>query len=155
MKIRIISPGKIREKYLQDAVEIAQLNLQRNLATGDAIEIIEVEDSPDTWPVDRAMQMEAERIRARLLPGDYLIALDLAGHWPKQDKRGTLAPDLARWLGDAREYTSNLVFMIGGSNGLAPELKRQARQRICLSQMTYTHQMARLILLDLLNQAWI
>ena len=48
--IRILSPGKIREAYLREAVEQARLALQRQLqASGGRVELVEVEDSPDNW----------------------------------------------------------------------------------------------------------
>ena len=90
-------------------------------------------------------------MQAKLKPQDLIIALDLAGQWAKPDSRGTLRPILQRWLDQAQ---GDLVFLIGGSNGLDPQLLRLAQARICLSRLTFTHQMARLILLDLLERAW-
>jgi 23S rRNA (pseudouridine1915-N3)-methyltransferase len=146
-KIRIISPGKIREGYLCEAVETARQALCRHVP----VELVEVEDSPDQLPVDRALAVEADRMRARLKPLDLIVALDLAGQWPKPDARGSLNPVLRRWREQAQ---GDLVFLIGGSNGLDPQLLKQAQARICLSRLTFTHQMARLILLDLLERSW-
>ena len=147
MNIRILSPGRVRESYLRDAIEAAR----RDLARHCPVDLVEVEDSPDTWPVERALTAEADRIRSRLRPNDYLIALDLAGQWVKPDREGTIRPQLERWRSQAQ---GDLVFLIGGSNGLAPDLLRSCRERILLSQMTFTHQMARLILLEILANAW-
>ena len=148
MNIRIISPGRVREPYLRDAIETARRELARHCPT----ELIEVEDSPDQWPVEKALVAEAERIRARLRPADHQVALDLAGQWVKPDDEGTIRPLLERWRDLAQ---GDLVFLIGGSNGLAPDLLRSCRERILLSQMTFTHQMARLILLEILANAWL
>jgi 23S rRNA (pseudouridine1915-N3)-methyltransferase len=145
-RIRIIAPGRVREPYLRDAIAAARRELARVLP----VEIVEVEDSPDQWPVAKALAAEGERMRARLTPDDYIIALDLAGQWVKTDAAGTWRPLLERWLEQAR---GDLVFLIGGSHGLDPSLLRQAHERICLSQMTFTHQMARLILLEALIRA--
>lgn len=147
MNIRIISPGRVREPYLRDAISA----MRRDLARHCPVELIEVEDSPDNWPVEKALTVEAERIRARLRPGDYIVALDLAGQWVKPDSEGTIRPQLERWRSQAQ---GDLVFLIGASNGLAPDLLRSCRERILLSQMTFTHQMARLILLEILANAW-
>jgi len=68
------------------------------------------------------------------------------------DDEGTIRPLLERWRDLAQ---GDLVFLIGGSNGLAPDLLRSCRERILLSQMTFTHQMARLILLEILANAWL
>ena len=147
MNIRILSPGRVREPYLRDAIEA----VRRDLARVCPVELIEVEDSPDNWPVEKALAAEAERLRARLRAGDFIIALDLAGQWVKPDSEGTIRPQLERWRGQAQ---GDLVFLIGGSNGLAPDLLRSCRERILLSRMTFTHQMARLILLEILANAW-
>ena len=88
---------------------------------------------------------------ATVAPGDFIVALDLAGQWVKPDSEGTIRPQLERWRSQAQ---GDLVFLIGGSNGLAPDLLRSCRERILLSQMTFTHQMARLILLEILANAW-
>ncbi len=132
---------------MRDAVESARQSLNR-LAP---VELVEVEDSPDSWPVERALAAEAERMRAKLKPQDTLIALDLAGQWVKPDAQGSLRPALERWRDLAQ---GDLVFLIGGSNGLDPQLLKRAQARICLSRLTFTHQMARLILLDLLERSW-
>lgn len=147
MNIRILSPGRVREPYLRDAIEAAR----RDLARHCPVELIEVEDSPDNWPVEKALAAEAERLRARLRPGDFIVALDLAGQWIKPDSEGAIRPQLERWRGQAQ---GDLVFLIGASNGLATDLLRSCRERILLSQMTFTHQMARLILLEILANAW-
>ena len=144
--IRIIAPGKIREPYLQQAVEQAR----KRLAGRISLSIVEVPDSPDNWPVDRALQAEAGQINRHILPGDFVILLDLDGQWPKPDSEGTLRPLLAAWQNRAQ---GDLVFIIGGSNGIAPILKQRSQSRICLSKLTFTHQLARLILLDLLDRA--
>lgn len=152
MKIRIISPGKIREPFLAAAVESARQSLSQRLKTRQmSIELIEVEDSPDNWPIERALQFESQRIRTQLKAGDYLIALDLDGQWPKLDAKGSLEPAWQRWLDEAG--SADLVFLIGGSNGLNSELKKQAKVCLRLSDLTFTHQMARLILLDLILRA--
>ena len=97
MNIRILSPGRVREPYLRDAIEAARRDLVRHCP----VELIEVEDSPDNWPVEKALTVEAERIRARLRPGDFIVALDLAGQWVKPDSEGTIRPQLERWRSQA------------------------------------------------------
>ncbi len=146
LKIRIVSPGKIREPYLREAVEKAARELSRSFE----VEICEVEDSPDNWPVEKALAAEAQRIRAHLKANDYLVALDLEGQWIKPDSQGTLRTKLNTWR---EQIQGDLVLLIGGSNGLDTNLLAQTRERICLSKMTFTHQMARLLLLELLVKA--
>lgn len=146
MKIRIISPGRIREPYLKQAVDQALLRLNRKMA----VELIELADSPDQWPLSRALALEGEQMHKRLQPTDFVIALDLAGHWPQATVAGTLNSEVNRWMDRAR---GDLVFLIGGSNGFEPSVLTRSDVRICLSKLTFTHQLARLILLDLLDQA--
>jgi 23S rRNA (pseudouridine1915-N3)-methyltransferase len=131
---------------LRQAIELAR----KRLVSRVNLSIIEVADSPDNWPVDRSLQAEADQINRHLQPRDYVILLDLDGQWPRLDSEGSLRPQLANWLERAQ---GELVFIIGGSNGIAPTIKQRSQSRICLSRLTFTHQMARLILLDLLDRA--
>ncbi len=71
-----------------------------------------------------------------------MVALDHSGVEPDSIDLADLLPD---WLNRGK---SQVVFVIGGSNGLAPSVLERAQERLCLSRLTFTHQMARLILLE-------
>lgn len=136
--IKIICPGKVREKWMQLGIE----EYIRRLSRYAKVNITQVDDAPDSWPLEKALQEEASRIMAKIKPGDYVIALDLNG----------IQPDSVQFSGFIQDWLqtggSEIIFVIGGSNGLARELLDRAQQKLCLSRMTFTHQMTRLVLLE-------
>ena len=94
-----------------------------------------------------AMQLERGRIEAVLPKGARLIALDEHG---KDLTSVGLARQLMAWQQDGRDT----VFLIGGSDGLDPELKARAEGLIRISSMTLPHGMVRVILAEQLYRAW-
>jgi 23S rRNA (pseudouridine1915-N3)-methyltransferase len=138
MKLQILSPGKVREPWLQAGID----EYVKRLGRYCQVRLVTVDDAPDSWPVEKAKDEEARRLLGRLKPQSFVVALDLAGEM-------TDSPGLARRLeGWLRDGGSEVVFVIGGSNGLAPLILERAQVRLCLSPMTFTHQMTRLILLE-------
>ena len=136
--IKIICPGKVREKWMQQGIE----EYIRRLSRYAKVNITQVDDAPDSWPLEKALQEEASRIMAKIKLGDYVIALDLKGI---QSDSVTFSGLIQDWL---QIGGSEIIFVIGGSNGLASELLDRAQQKLCLSKMTFTHQMTRLVLLE-------
>jgi 23S rRNA (pseudouridine1915-N3)-methyltransferase len=136
--IKIICPGRVREKWMQQGIE----EYIRRLSRYAKVAIIQVDDAPDSWPLEKALQAESGRILSKIKPGSYLVALDLNGIQTDSVQFSGLMQD---WL---RAGGSEIVFVIGGSNGLSREIINLAQQRLCLSMMTFTHQMTRLILLE-------
>jgi 23S rRNA (pseudouridine1915-N3)-methyltransferase len=154
LRIQVLSPGKVREPWLQAAIAASLQRLNRQTAQRAVwVELHEVADVPDSWPSEKALRAEGQRLLEQIGTADFVVALDLQGQWPRQiaGQPRTLAPDLADWLSQTR---GDLVFVIGGSNGLDPTLLARANRRLCLSAMTWTHQMTRLVLLALLEAAW-
>ena len=128
-RCRILAVGKVRRSWIQDGIELYRKRLP-------GLEIIEIRDStPDK---------EAESIRASLRPNEHLIALMEEG-----DAVGSI-PFARRLdqLGNQR-----LAFVIGGADGLTNELKGRAHWQLSLSQMTFPHELARLMLIEQLFRA--
>lgn len=144
MKIRIICPGKIREKFLNDGID----EYRKRLSKYTTIEIIEVSDCPDTMPVDQALATEGERILSKVSPSDVLWVMDLHGKEYTSEELSSLM------ISDLEKGGSTLSIAIGGSNGLAPEVVKRADRRICFGQITMTHQMTRLLLLEQLYRGF-
>ena len=121
--------GKVRRSWIQEGIELYLKRLP-------GLTISELRDStPDK---------EADAIRAALRPDETLIVLMEQGE--------TLASvPFARRL-EQFGY-ERLVFVIGGADGLTPELKAQARWRLSLSPMTFPHELARLMLVEQLFRA--
>lgn len=107
----------------------------RRLTKYGKIEIIETME-------DLSVKKEGEALLARLQEKSYVIALDLKG-------KLFSSPELAQLLErQAASGYSHFTFIIGGSDGLSEAVTQRANCRLCISPMTFTHQMARLILLE-------
>ncbi|HHV99410.1 MAG TPA: 23S rRNA (pseudouridine(1915)-N(3))-methyltransferase RlmH [Clostridiaceae bacterium] len=149
MKLTIIAVGKIKERYLKDGIA----EYSKRLSRFCDIEIIEVADeqAPETLSASQEEQVkkkESERIIKRLKEGTFLIVLDVKGE--KLDSEG-FADKLQAFLVSGN---SHITFVIGGSLGLDPELIKRARFRLSLSDMTFPHQLTRLILLEQIYRAF-
>ena len=148
MKIRIISVGKMKERYWKEA----QQEYSKMLSRFATVEVVEVAD--ERTPEDasageiRAIRKkEGERVRAALKGVDKYYALA---------SEGTQEDSVAISLRIAREAdsTRSLGFIIGGSFGLAEDLKRDAAGLVSFSKMTFPHRLARIILLEQLFRAF-
>lgn len=148
MQIKVFAVGKIKEKYLREAIG----EYTKRLVSYVRLEITEADDEPCP---ERASAAEEQRIRQRegerLLKGinvqDYVIALDLKG-------KELTSPELAELLEErALSGQSSIVFVIGGSLGLAEEVLQKANFRWSFSKLTFPHQLIRLVLLEQIYRA--
>ena len=138
MKLKVIAPGKIKEKWLTGGID----EYKKRLSKYCSVEIVEVQDSPDSLPVDAALAKEGELILSRIKETEVVWVMDLHGKlMTSEEVSKALVEDMERG-------GSSVTVVIGGSNGLAPEVVKRAQRRICLGNITLTHQMTRLILLE-------
>ncbi len=149
MKLTIIAVGKIKERYLKDGIA----EYIKRLSRFCRVEVIEVADeqAPETLSASQEEQVkkkEAERINGKIKEGTLLIVLDVKGE--KLDSE-SFARKLQAFL---LSGNSHITFVIGGSLGLDPELVKKAHFRLSLSDMTFPHQLARLILLEQIYRAF-
>lgn len=149
MKIKIYAIGKIKENYLRIGIE----EYLTRIKPYSQIEIIEVKDesindNPSLKDIERAKDNEGLRVLKLLKNNEYLIALDLN---KRQFKSEQFADFLMQKL---EENGSSVSFVIGGSYGLSDELKKRSNYSISLSDMTFLHQMTRLILLEQIYRAF-
>lgn len=149
MKIRIIGIGKIKESYMREAIN-DYLNRLKPYTQIEIVEVMDepVSDKPNQSEIDMVKNKEGNKVSKLLKPQDYVIALDLG-------KKQFRSPEFAKYLEDKFVLGgSNLTFLIGGSYGLSDELKKRANDSITLSEMTFTHQMTRLIILEQIYRAF-
>ncbi len=149
MRISLITVGKIKEKYLRDAIAEYSKRLSRYCK----LEIIEVMDekTPDhaSQAVEKGIKdKEAERILKYIKEGSYIFSLEISG---KQLTSEELA-DKINELGIQGE--SHLVFIIGGSLGLGEEILKKSRFALSFSKMTFPHQLMRVILLEQIYRSY-
>lgn len=143
MRITIAAVGKVREAYLTCGME-EYLKRLRRFADVAILEAAE-EPAPETLSPAQQAQVKAregERLARLLRDEQYLIALDLAGRAFSSE---AFAAHLAQLTVNGH---SDLVFLIGGSLGLAPALLQRAHLRLSFGPMTFPHQLMRLVLLE-------
>lgn len=149
MKITIITVGKIKEKYLRDAIS----EYSKRLSKYCKMEIIEVADEKTPENASDTMNetikaKEAERILKYLKEDAYIITLEIQG---KQLTSEELADKIEK-LGI--QGTSHLIFVIGGSLGLGKEVLEKSNYALSFSKMTFPHQLMRVILLEQIYRSY-
>lgn len=149
MKITVVAVGKLKEKYLKEGIN----EYSKRLSRFCELQVIEVDDeqAPDNLSVSQEKQVkkrEAERIMKKVKEESTLIVLDLKG---KKLNSEEFSDKLNSFFISGK---SHLTFVIGGSLGLDEELIQKADFRLCLSNMTFPHQLARLILLEQIFRAF-
>lgn len=143
MKITLITVGKIKEKYLKDAIA----EYSKRLSKYCKLEIVEVADekTPDQASENvehQIRQKEGERILRYVKDDAYVFTLEIGG---------TMLDSVAfakkmETLGI--QGKSHLIFIIGGSIGLGEEVLRRSDYALSFSKMTFPHQLMRVILLE-------
>ena len=96
--------------------------------------------------VPRAMADEGRRLLAAVKPRDHVVALDERG-------RARTSIELARWLAERQQAGNDLSFIIGGADGLAPEVLQRAQERWSLSTLTLPHALVRVLFAEQLYRA--
>ena len=147
-KITVLCVGKLKERFYIDAAAEYVKRLQR-LCRLEVIELPEsrLPDDPSPAELRRALQTEAAAIRERLPKGGALVALCIEG-------KPCSSEELSRRLADfGVQGKTQITFLIGGSVGLAEDLKRQADWRLSMSPMTFPHHLARIMLLEQIYRA--
>ena len=143
MKITIVAVGKLKEKYLKEGIG----EYSKRLSRFCELELVEVEDeqAPDNISPAQELQVkkkEGDKILKKVKDGSVLIVLDVKGE--KLNSEGFAAKLHSFFISGK----SHITFVIGGSLGLDSELVKKADFRFSMSDLTFPHQLARLILLE-------
>ncbi len=143
MNIRIIAVGKLKEKYWRDAVA----EYAKRLGAYCSLQVVEIKESPlranpSAADEEAVKTSEGEDILRHITKSDYVITLEIKGKRFSSEQLAEKMADLAL------EGKSNIAFVIGGSLGLSPEVSRRADLKLSFSDMTFPHQMMRVILLE-------
>ena len=149
MKITILGVGKIKESFMKEAID----EYSKRLGRYCDLEIIEVEDEKTSEKASEkeeelVRQREGERIMNRIPDGAYVVALAIGA---KEYSSVEFAENINRLMVDGE---SHIVFIIGGSIGLSPEVLESADARVSFSRMTFPHQLMRVILLEQVYRAF-
>jgi 23S rRNA (pseudouridine1915-N3)-methyltransferase len=143
VKLRVIAVGRDRSGLYAPAVD----EYAGRLARCTRFELVEVPEARKLAGTPRAREEEGAALLARLGPRDRVIALDERGD---QVTSVELADRLRRWLASGQD----LAFLVGGADGLAPDVLARAQERLALSRLTLMHRLARLVLLEQLYRAF-
>ncbi len=143
MKITILCVGKLKESFYRDAVN----EYRKRLSAYCRTEVIEVADEMTRDGAGAALEeqvrkREGERLLSRISQDAFVITLEIAGK--KMDS--LQFSDLLQKIGT--EGKSHIQFVIGGSLGLHPSVSQKADLRLSFSDLTFPHQLMRVILCE-------
>lgn len=149
MKVKIIAIGKLKEKYLKDGIA----EYGKRMSRFAKFEIVELADekTPDNASAaqnQQIMEKEGERILAKISERDYVIVLAIEGKQLSSEAFSKVIADAT-----LRGY-SDIVFVIGGSLGLADKVKKRANLRLSFGLLTLPHQLMRLVLSEQIYRAF-
>ncbi len=149
MRITILTVGKIKEPYLREAVQ----EYSKRLGRYCRLEILETADekTPDqleTAAARQVRQREGERLLKRLPADSYVITLEILGRQLSSEKFAQKIDNLAV------QGISHIVFVIGGSLGLGRNIREKSDFALSFSEMTYPHQLMRVILLEQIYRSY-
>ena len=146
MKVSIVCVGKLKEAYLKEAIAEYAKRLTRYCKFG----VVELAESKNTSraPADitRAKAEEGARILAALGEG-YVVVLDLKGEEVTSER-------LAEVVGKALDLGKDMYFVIGGSDGLSPEVLSRADLTVRFGRITLPHQLCRVVLAEQIYRAF-
>ncbi|HBY20394.1 MAG: 23S rRNA (pseudouridine(1915)-N(3))-methyltransferase RlmH [Clostridiales bacterium GWE2_32_10] len=143
MKITIISVGRIKEQYLEDAIR----EYSKRLSKYCSLDFVEVQDekAPENMSekeIESLKEKEGMKIIKNIKDRQYVIVLEIKG-------KQTTSEEVAYFLNNLSvQGKSEIVFIIGGSLGLAKEVLARADYKLSFSKLTFPHQLMKVILLE-------
>ena len=143
MKITLITVGKIKEKYLEDAI----MEYKKRLSRYCKLEIVQVADEKTPDKASEALEeqikeKEGERILSYIKEGAFVIALAIDGAMLSSEELASYIENLGV------KGSSHIQFVIGGSLGLSKTVLNRSDYKLSFSKMTFPHQLMRVILLE-------
>jgi 23S rRNA (pseudouridine1915-N3)-methyltransferase len=137
--IKIICIGKIKEKFLREAI----LEYEKRIQKYVKIELIELPD----FSIGINKEKEGEAILKNIKEKEYVITLEIEGEQ-------LTSLEFADKLEKLQMQKGDVVFVIGGSDGLSPSVKKRSNYKLSFSNMTFPHQLFRVILLEQIYRAF-
>lgn len=149
MKITLVTVGKIKEKFFEDAIKEYSKRLSRYCK----LEILQVADEKTPEGASEAVELqikekEGQRILSLIRDDAYVIALAIEGKMLDSEE---LAERIEK-LGVSG--ISQIVFVIGGSLGLSAQVMKRADYALSISRMTFPHQLMRVVLLEQIYRSY-
>lgn len=149
LSLTLICIGKLKEKYLRDASE----EYKKRLGAFCRLNIVELTpkklpDSPSEAQITAALIAEGKEIISKIPSDSKVYSMCIEG---KQLSSTALAKEVELC---ALKGQSSVVFIIGGSFGLSDEVKKRSNFKLSMSEMTFPHQLARVMLLEQIYRAF-
>ncbi len=150
MKITLVTVGKIKEKFFEDAIKEYSKRLSRYCK----LEILQVADEKTPEGASEAVELQikekegSKRILSLIRDDAYVIALAIEGKMLDSEE---LAERIEK-LGVSG--ISQIVFVIGGSLGLSAQVMKRADYALSFSRMTFPHQLMRVVLLEQIYRSY-
>lgn len=149
MKIKIVTVGKLKEKYLKDGIAEYTKRISR-FATVEIIELAD-EKTPDKASKSenhKILEIEGNRILSKIGERDFVVVLAIEGKIFSSE-------EFSKQLEQASiKGFSTLTFIIGGSLGLSPAVKYRANLSVSFGRLTLPHQLMRLVLVEQIYRAF-
>lgn len=145
MKLRLLAVGNKMPAWVEQGYQ----EYARRMPIDCSLELIEI--SPGhrgkNASIEKAMQQEADALRKAIRPQDHVVALAVEGKpWSTEQ----LSLELEGW----RMQGGDVALLIGGPDGMTPEIMNLARQRWSLSNLTLPHPLVRVLMAEQLYRAW-
>ena len=148
LKTKIISVGKIKSKDLKSLI----LEYEKRMSRYTKVEAIEIDDlavndNPSENEINTVLLKEGKEILKKINEKAYIISLCIEGN--KIDSK-----KLADKISDISQSYSEIDFIIGSSHGLCDEVKKRSHLRLSMSDMTFPHNIAKLMLTEQIYRAF-
>ena len=149
MKIKSVTVGKLKEKYLKDGIA----EYSKRISRFAAVEMIELADekTPDRASDsenEKILNLEGNRILSKIGDREFVVVLAIEG-------KTLSSEEFSKQLEQASiNGYSTLTFVIGGSLGLSPQVKKRANLSLSFGRLTLPHQLMRLVLVEQIYRAF-
>lgn len=149
MKVKLVTVGKLKEKYLKDGIAEYSKRLSR-FAKLEMVELADEKTPDKASPAEnqQIMEKEAERILGKIADREFVVVLAIEGQQFPSEKFSQLLQETTI------KGFSDITFVIGGSLGLAPSVKKRANLLMSFGQLTLPHQLMRLVLVEQIYRAF-
>lgn len=149
LNIHIMCIGKIKEKYLKEAIS----EYSKRLSKFCSLHILELPDEKlpsklNASIINEIKNKECNKILQAIKKDSYIICLDLKGKEFSSEEFSQKLDNIAL------NFNSSITFVIGGTLGLNEEILSLANEKLCFSKMTFPHQLIRVFLLEQLFRAF-
>lgn len=147
--VTVIATGKMKESYMREFASEYEKRL-KPLCKLNIVELspYSLPDNPSDAQIEKALENEAKKIFEKIPNGAYVISLCIEGRQKSSEETAKLFEKLAV------SGKSNIVFVIGSSFGLHESVKAKSDELLSMSEMTFPHQMARVMLLEQIYRAF-